>query len=230
MQPNEFWSDFSGQVYCRTSRSIASPVTLVREWQRSDRKYPRSNEGLLEGAYDWWRQAKTAFTTPNGLYQFTLMPFGLTGAPVTFQRLIDSVLQGTEKFTGVYVDSVVICGNNWTEHLYHITEVFQRLQEAGLTIKLKKFTFGTQECTDLGHRIERGGVRPEISKVAAIRAMAQPRTKKDVRIFLGVTGYYRRFIKDYVTVAEPFNKTDQKATARTSRVERVYWTCIDDWW
>ena len=73
-------------------------------------------------------KAKTAFTTPSGLYQFTVMPFGLSGAPAMFQRLMDSVLRGTEKFTGVYLDDVMICSNNWTEHLYHITEVFQRLQ------------------------------------------------------------------------------------------------------
>ena len=141
-------------------------------------------------------KVKTAFTTPNGLYQFTVMPFGLSGAPAMFQRLMDSVLRGTEKFTGVYLDDVVISSNNWTNHLYHITEVLRRLQEAGLTIKLKKCTFGAQECTYLGHRIGREGVRPEISKVAAIRAMARPRTKKDMRTFLGMTGYYRRFVKD----------------------------------
>ena len=86
-------------------------------------------------------KAKTAFTTPNGLYQFTMMPFGLSEAPATFQGMMDSVLWGTEKFTGVYLDNVVICSNNWTKHLYHITEVFQRLQKAGLTIKIKKCIF-----------------------------------------------------------------------------------------
>ena len=168
-------------------------------------------------------KVKTAFTTPNGLYQFTVMPFGLSGAPAMFQRLMDSVLRGTEKFTGVYLDDVVISSNNWTNHLYHITEVLRRLQEAGLTIKLKKCTFGAQECTYLSHRIGRGGVQPEISKVAAIRAMARPCIKKDVRTFLGMTGYYRHlFHKGLRYHSRTFNGTDQKATARTSRVERVY--------
>ena len=71
-------------------------------------------------------KAKTAFTTPNGLYQFTVMPFGLSGGPATFQRLMDTVLRGTEKFTGVYLDDVVICSNNWAKHLDHIAEVFKR--------------------------------------------------------------------------------------------------------
>ena len=153
-------------------------------------------------------KAKTAFTTPDGLYQFTAMPLGLSGAPATFQRLMDSVLRGTEKFTRLNL--LVICSNNWTDHLYHITEVFQRLQEAGLTIKLKKCTFGAQKCTYLGHRIGREGVRTEISKVAAIQAMAQPHTKKDVRIFLGMTGYYRWFIKDYATIAKPLTELTRR--------------------
>ena len=163
-------------------------------------------------------KAKTAFTTPNGLYQFTVMPFGLSGGPATFQRLMDTVLRGTEKFTGVYLDDVVICSNNWAEHLDHIAEVFKRLQEAGLTVKLKKCTFGAQECTYLGHRIGRGGVQPETSKVAAIREMARPRTKKDVRTFLGMTGYYRRFIKNYASVAEPLTELTRK-----QQPEQVEW-------
>ena len=164
-------------------------------------------------------KAKTAFTTPNGLYQFTVMPFGLSEAPVMFQRLMDSVLRRTEKFTEMYIDDVLICSNNWTKHLYHLTEVFQRLQEAGLTIKLKKCTLEAQECIYLGHRIGRGGVWLEISKVATIQAMARPRNKKDVRTFLGMTGYYRRFIKDYATIAEPL--TD---LTRRQYPEQVEWS------
>lgn len=71
---------------------------------------------------------KTAFTTPKGLYQFTVMPFGLCGAPATFQRLMDSVLRGTEEFTGVYIDDVVIHSATWKEHMEQIEIVFQRVR------------------------------------------------------------------------------------------------------
>jgi hypothetical protein len=137
---------------------------------------------------------KTAFTSPRGLYQFTTMPFGLSGAPATFQCLMDNVLRGTEVYTGAYQDDIVIPSSNWEDHLKHLEEVLNRLQEAGLTIKLKKCTFADTECIYLGYRIGRGGVRPENSKVESIVNMSRPQTKKDVRTFLGMTGYYRRFV------------------------------------
>ena len=113
-------------------------------------------------------KAKTAFITPNELYQFTVKAFGLNGPPAMLQRLIDAVLQGTKKFTGVYLDDKVICCSNRTEHLYHTTEVFQHIQEVGLTVKLKNCTFGAQKCTFLGHRLGRGRIRPKTRKVFAI--------------------------------------------------------------
>lgn len=81
--------------------------------------------------------------------------------------------------------------------------VFQKLEESGLTVKMSKCTFAEKECTYLGHRIGQGGVKPEESKVIAIRNMARPTTKKEVRSFLGMAGYYRRFIQNYTEEAEP---------------------------
>ena len=95
-------------------------------------------------------KAKTAFSSPIGLLQFTIMPFGLSRAPATFQRLMDKVLQGTERFTGVYLDDVVIRSNEWDEHLQHIEEV---LEQAELTIKMSKCKFAFNCCSYLGHQI-----------------------------------------------------------------------------
>lgn len=80
---------------------------------------------------------KTAFTSPLGLYQFTVMPFGLSGAPATFQRLMDKVLRGTTDYAGVYLDDIIIYGDTWEEHLKNVTSILTKIQEANLTIKLQ---------------------------------------------------------------------------------------------
>ena len=107
--------------------------------------------------------------------------------------MIDDVLRGTELFAGVYLDDIVIHSKNWEDHLKHLTEVFGRLAEAGLTVILSKCVFATTDCTYLGYRIGKG-VRPEQGKVQAVSEMPRPQSKKDVRTFLGMTGYYRWFI------------------------------------
>ena len=161
----------------------------------------------------------TAFTSPLGLFQFTTMPFGLSGAPATFQRLMDKVLRGTSGFAGVYLDDIIVYGNTWSEHLKNLEIVLQKVQEAGLTLKLKKCNFGVSECTYLGHRIGRGGVLPENSKVKAIQEMPIPRNKKQVRSFLGMVGYYRRFIPHFATKAEPLTNLTKKGLP-----EVISWT------
>ena len=140
---------------------------------------------------------KTVFVSPKGLYQFITMPFGLSGAPATFQRMMDSVLMGTEAFAGVYLDDIVIYCKTWQDHLAHLRVVFQRLEDAHLTVKMKKCVFGAEDFVYLGYRIGQGGVRPEESRIQAILDITQPKTKKDVRVFLGMTGYYRPFVRDY---------------------------------
>ena len=126
-------------------------------------------KGYWQVQMDERDKEKTAFTSPLGLLQFTTMPFGLNGAPATFQRLMDQVLRGTEEYAGVYLDDIIVYGTVWEEHLRNLEGVFERLSGAGLTIKLKKCTFGAQQCTYLGHKIGNGGVLLEDAKVQAIR-------------------------------------------------------------
>ena len=121
---------------------------------------------LAEGA-----QEKTAFATPFGLFQFTVMPFGLPGAPATFQRLMDRLIHGMEDHSGSYIDDLVIYSETWEEHLQHVRAVLTRLREANLTAKARKCDFGAAECTYLGHRVGGGVVRPEKSKLLAIQAL-----------------------------------------------------------
>ena len=145
----------------------------------------------------------TAFAMPFGLYQFRMMPFGLSGAPATFQRLMDRVLRGLELYSASYLDDVVIHSTSWEEHLMHIRGVLERLRKAGLTAKPRKCQFGMQQCSYLGHIVGNGVVQPELAKLQAVEAFPTPTSKKQVRTFLGLIGYYRKFIPNYASVACP---------------------------
>ena len=144
---------------------------------------------------------KTAFCTPFGLFEFNVMPFGLQGAPGTFQRLMDGLIRGLSSFASAYLDDLIICSSTWEDHMRHLHVILQRLRNAGLTIKVRKCQFGMATCTYLGHVVGEGSLRPEHAKVEAIRSMPIPQTKTQLRAFLGLTGYYRKFIPDYSTVA-----------------------------
>ena len=96
---------------------------------------------------------KTTFATPFGLYQFNVMPFGLQGAPATFQRLMDVALQGLDDFAASYIDDIAIFSETWEEHLQHIRQVSQRLVESNLTVKVRKCKFGMARCGYLGLKL-----------------------------------------------------------------------------
>ena len=107
---------------------------------------------------------KTAFTTPFGLYEFNVMPFGLHNAPATFQRLMNRVLEGCQEFALAYIDDVVVYSKSWEEHLQHLHKVFSCLQHAGLTLKLRKCQFGKSKVHYLGHIIGNGEILPDPKK------------------------------------------------------------------
>ncbi len=150
-----------------------------------------------------------------GLFEFTVMPFGLQGASATFQRLMDSVVAGLS-FCAAYLDDVVIFSETWTEHLTHLEQVFVGLEEAGLTVKASKCQIGMRECVYLGHVVGNGCVRPEASKLEAVNLFFVPRTKKQVRSFLGLSGYYR---PNYASIAAPPSDLTRKSLPK-----EVKWT------
>ena len=164
-------------------------------------------------------RTRTAFTTPFGLYQFNVMPFGLHGAPATFQRMMDVLLQEIGGYAAAYLDDLVIFSSTWEAHLSHLRSILQRLRDAGLTAKPAKCQLGMHECVYLGHIVGNGEVRPEMQKVGAVMDFPQPTTKKDVRSFLGLTGYYRKFIPNYSTIALPLTDLTKKHTPNA-----VVWT------
>ncbi len=155
-------------------------------------------------------QEKTAFVTPWGKYQFVTMPFGLVNAPSTFQHLMDQLLEGTQMFTAAYLDDVIIHSRCWEEHLEHLREILTRLRKAGLTIKESKCKFARNECEYLGHTVGNGKVHPLQAKVQVVQDFTRPITKKDVRAFLGLCGYYRLFIPDFSTIATPLTELTRK--------------------
>jgi hypothetical protein len=113
-----------------------------------------------------------SFYNPFGLYQFKVMPFGLSGAPA-----MDTVLIGMQDFTTAYLDDLVVFSNMWAEHLEHMRKTLGALKSAGLTTKPQKCQFGMAECKYLGHRVGSGIVQPELDKLEAVRKFAVPKTK-----------------------------------------------------
>ena len=150
---------------------------------------------------------KTAFQTIDGHYHFTVMPFGLKNAPATFQRMMDVVLSGLKwKGLMVYMDDIVLYSKTAEEHLYVLEGVLQRLAKAGLKINPKKTSLVAREVSYLGHVVSAQGIRPNPEKVRAVMILKPPSNVKEVRMFLGLVGYYRRFIQAFAAIAEPLYK------------------------
>ncbi|XP_011859426.1 PREDICTED: uncharacterized protein LOC105556922 [Vollenhovia emeryi] len=156
---------------------------------------------------------KTAFSTPYGHYQFRRMPFGLKNAPATFQRLMDNVLtglQGNELF--VYMDDIVIYARSLQEHAVKLNKLMTRLRNANLKLQPDKCEFLRKEVAYLGHIIGADGVRPDPGKIKSIQLFPQPRNQKNIKQFLGLVGYYRRFIPQFSKIAKPLSDLLKKDT------------------
>ena len=147
----------------------------------------------------------SAFVTPDGLFQYKVMPFGMKNSPASFQRLINKVIADLEGCEA-YIDDVIIYSDTWEEHLRIIREFFKRLSRAMLTINLSKSEFGQAQVTYLGHVVGQGEVKPVSAKVEAIAKFPQPESKKQLMRFLGMAGYYRRFCPNFAAVAEPLTQ------------------------
>ena len=151
----------------------------------------------------------SAFVTPEGLYQYKVMPFGMKNAPATFQRLINSVTSGLEGCEA-YLDDIVVYSTTWDEHLQRITSLFDRLSKANLTVNLKKTEFAHAQVSFLGHVVGLGTVRPLDAKVEAILNFPVPENKRALRRFLGMSGFYRKFCKNFADVAAPLTNLLRK--------------------
>jgi hypothetical protein len=154
---------------------------------------------------------KTAFVCSQGLFEYNVMPFGLRNAPGTFQRLMDEVLREfIGKFVVVYIDDIMIYSKSFEEHMEHIEKVLNRIREINMVLKLKKCKFGERNIEFLGHIVGKDGLRPDEKKVEKIRNIKRPETVTEVRSFLGLCSYYRRFIKDFSKIAKPLHNLTKK--------------------
>lgn len=147
---------------------------------------------------------KTAFSTPHGHYEFSRMPFGLKNAPPTFQRLMDQVLTGlqsSELF--VYLDDIVLYASSLQKHEIKFNKLAERLRQANLKLQPDKCEFLRKEVGYLGHIISDKGVKPDPAKIRAVKEFPTPRNAKNIKQFLGLAGYYRRFIPSFSKIVRP---------------------------
>ena len=161
--------------------------------------------GLSESA-----KPKTAFVVSGiGKYQFNRVPFGLAQAPAYFQTLINKVLTGFNFAMG-YLHDIIIYSRTEEEHLNHLEKVFQSLESAGLKLKLQKCSFFKKHIQYLGHLLSDEGIQPLPEKLESIAKMPMPKNPKQVKQFLGLVGYYRKFVPRFADISRVLNKLTRK--------------------
>lgn len=145
---------------------------------------------------------KTAFSTLQGHFEFLVLSFGLTNGPPTFQALMN-LLFGPFKFVVVFFDCILVFSQSLEEHKVHLSKVFATLQENQLYAKLDKCSFGQSKVEYLGHVISKDGVATGPAKITTIQEWPAPTNVTELRSFLGLSGYHRRFIQGYGLICRP---------------------------
>lgn len=169
---------------------------------------------LLKGYYQvpltQEAREKSAFITPFGLYEYTVMSFGLKNAPSTFQRLINNVIRDLPGVLA-YLDDILVIAHSEQEHSLRLGKLLETLDKWNFTINLKKSTFYKANVTYLGHIVGSGVVKPKIANVEAILTYPVPTEKKQLQRFLGMAGYYRRFCLNFASIAFPLTNLTRKS-------------------
>lgn len=156
---------------------------------------------------------KTAFSIDNQHLMFKRMPFGLKNAPATFQRVMDNILRPfLYKFCFVYIDDIIVFSKSLEEHAQHLQLVLQKLREVNLKIQLDKTEFLRKEVAFLGHVVTQEGIKPNQEKLKAIKNYPIPKTTKEIKQFLGIAGFYRKFIRDFSKIAQPLTRCLKKGS------------------
>ena len=168
----------------------------------------------LDAASAYWSiplaesdKEKTAFSVPHGKYEFNVTPYGLSNAGSSYQRMIDMCLSGlsTERVLA-YMDDIVIFNSTFQEHIQDLAAVFDRLRLANVTLKGSKCVFAAESVDFLGYELSSQGIKPQHRLTQAIDQFSPPESRKELKRFLGLSGFYRSFIQDYAVISEPLNK------------------------
>ncbi|KAK3768943.1 hypothetical protein RRG08_060379 [Elysia crispata] len=167
---------------------------------------------------------KTAFTTPFGLYQWNRLPFGLVNPPAHFSRLMQKVMSDhLFQILLVYLEDLLVFSPTFEEHLHRLQKVFDRLREVNLKLNPNKCFLGCSSASFLGHVLTRDGLKTDLEKISAFKNFPQPTTVRDVRAFLGLTGYYRRFGENFASLAKPLHHL-LVTPYKGDRNSKVSWT------
>lgn len=150
---------------------------------------------------------KTAFVVHCGQYEFNVMPFGLVSAPMTAMRVMNRVTQGMEDCSFVFYDDILVFTPTFEEHLKQLDKLFNRLEEANIKLNAKKCDLLLKSVHYLGHVVTAQGIEPDPHKVETIRAFPRPKTITDARSFIGMSNFFRRYIKDFALIARPIHET-----------------------
>lgn len=151
----------------------------------------------------------SAFVTPEGLYQYKVMPFGMKNASSTFQRLMNTVIFELEG-CDVYIDDLVVYSDTWKQHITRLRALFERLTKANLTINLVKSEFVKAQVTYLGHVVGHGVVKPVQAKVEAVLNFPAPQNRRELMRYLGMAGYYRKFCRNFSDIVSPLTNLLKK--------------------
>ena len=180
-------------------------VTLEEILERVGNSRVMSKLDLAKGFYqvevEPTSREKTAFICPFGKYEFTRMPFGLRNAPAVFQRCMEVVLSECYEFSAPYIDDIIVFSGNGKEHVGHLRQVLNELRKYGMTVKEEKCEFGKSRVEYLGHVIGGGELAVPAHRAAAMADFILPKTKKQLRSFLGAASYYRKFVQGYASMS-----------------------------
>ena len=174
---------------------------------------------------------KTGFNTPSGHYEFLVMPFGLTNAPAIFQAMINDVLRDfLDHFVYVYLDDILIYSPDTDTHRDHVSKVLQRLLENDLYVKAEKSAFHADTVSFLGFTVAPGRVQMVSAKVSAVADWLTPDSRKKAQQFIGFANFYRRFIRNFSTIASPLHAlTSSHVQFHWFPVKEIYFVIKLDW-